>query len=129
MKNLFAKSLYEHSEGYNKIITCKYSEIALFKRLAWALSFRSIHRRRFILYSKKKIPFDILMAFRRVIGNHYSLTNLGLFLEPKYDDVVLTETIVDNKYNTFEYEYEFQIIKNWKKDWLDDLRRKREAND
>ena len=116
MKNLLAKAVYEHSEEYNKEITSHYAKISEFVHNYYTVKFKRIHRRRYKIYSKTPIRWDVLVAYKRVLARQWDiLLNPGLHSN---EDIIVREYHV----GLSKFEYEIQIIKNCKKEWIDKLR-------
>lgn len=128
MRNLLAKAVYEHSEEYNKEITSNYAKISIFVHDYRSVKFRRIHKRRYHIYSKKRLSYDILMAYKRVLAGQYELRNRGISVlnihKGDPDDIFFRETTTGKNYNL--YKYDIQIIKNWKTSWINNLRVARE---
>lgn len=124
MRNLLAKAVYEHSEEYNKEITSNYAKISIFVHDYRSVKFRRIHKRRYHIYSKKKrISYDVLMSYKRILAEQFNLKNRGIAILHEDDDIIFTENLAIRK---GEYEYDLQIIKNWKTSWINKLRVARE---
>jgi hypothetical protein len=123
MRNLLAKAVYESSEKYNKPIKSHYAQISEFTNNYRSVKFRRIHKRRYKIYSKKRISYDLLMAYKRVLTKQYLEDRKGNALGVN-DDIILTEIIMGKRYD--KYEYHIQIIKDWKTAWINRLQVARE---